>query len=418
VREDRPVTISNWAGNVTFSTDRLQAPTAVEQLQQIVAGAERIHALGTGHSFNRIADTDGELVTVRELPGGLEIDREGMVVTVPAGARYGEVAQALHERGLALHNLGSLPHISVAGACATGTHGSGNANQCLAGAVRGIEFVRADGELVAVAADEPSFPGSVIALGALGVVTRLTLAVEPTYDVAQDVWLDAPVERVVAAYDEITASGYSVSLFSWPEARDRVDQIWVKCRAGEPAVDGRAWGARPAETDVHPVIGQDSRAATEQRGIRGAWHERLPHFRASFTPSAGDEQQTEFLIPREHGAAAVAAVLALDLTAALQVAEFRTIAADDLWLSPYHGRATTGVHFTWHNDDDVVSAALEKVSAALAPFDPRPHWGKVFPTSRDELARHYPTLPEFRALVDRYDPGRKFGNDYLATYVY
>jgi xylitol oxidase len=327
------------------------------------------------------------------------------------------VAAALHERGLALHNLGSLPHISVAGACATGTHGSGNGNRCLAAVATGVEFVRADGELIRLDRGDADFGGAVLALGALGIVTRLTLEAQPSYEIRQDVWLDAPLDTVLAHYGEITAAGYSVSLFSDPNTRGRIDQIWVK-RRNEPAADGTRWGARPAEQDVHPIAGQDARAATEQRGRPGPWHERLPHFRPSFTPSSGDEQQTEYLLPREHAAAAIAAVHTLDLTHVLQVAEFRTIAADDLWLSPFHGRDSVAVHFTWHDDEAAVQQAIAQVEELLAPFDARPHWGKVFRVTRDELAHHYPRLPDFRALAARHDPDRKFGNAFLGAYVY
>jgi len=411
------VQLRNWAGNVAFSTDRLHAPGSVEQLQELVRSRPRIRALGSGHSFNRIADTDGDLVTVRELRLGLEIAADGRTVTVPAGARYGEVATALHARGLALHNLGSLPHISVAGACATGTHGSGNDNACLAAAARAVEFVRGDGELITVTDRDPEFAGSVIALGALGIVTRLTLAVEPAYDITQDVWLDAPLEDVLEHYDEISAAAYSVSLFSEPGTRGRIDQIWLK-RRDEPAVDHTGWGATAAERDVHPIAGQDARAATQQCGVPGPWHERLPHFRASFTPSSGDEQQSEFFVPRERGAEAIRAVLDLNLDDALQVAEFRTVAPDGLWLSPSHDRPSTGVHFTWHDDDAAVARALDQVQEALAPFDPRPHWGKVFGLDPEAVRAAYPRLGEFRALVDRCDPERRFGNAFLETYVY
>ena len=411
------VTITNWAGNITFTPDQVNAPKTVEQLQELVARSRRVRALGTGHSFNRIADTDGVLVTARELRTELEIDAERGMATLPAGARYGEVAAALHERGWALPNLGSLPHISVAGACATGTHGSGNGNRCQAAAVRAVELVRADGELVTLADGEDGFGGAALNLGALGVVTRMTLALEPTYDVAQEVWLDAPLERVLEHYAEIAASAYSVSLFNDPGTPGRMDQIWVKRRNDAP-VDGTRWGATAATEDVHPIAGQDARAATVQRGRPGPWHERLPHFRASFTPSSGDEQQSEFFVDRADGPAAIEAVVALELRDALQVNEFRTIAADDLWLSPFHDRESTALHFTWHDDDGLVQAALERVRAALAPFDPRPHWGKVFAFDRDEVQRHYPRLADFRALAERFDPDRKFGNEFLETYVY
>ncbi len=408
--------LRNWAGNITFAARQLLAPRSLDELQQLVADRPRVRALGTGHSFNRIADTPGDLVTVRDLPGGIEFDAATSTVTVPAGARYGEVADLLQANGRALGNLGSLPHISVAGACATGTHGSGDRNRCLAAAATSVEFVRGDGEVVRVEGGDPAFGGTVLALGALGIVTRVGLATEPSYELRQDVWLDAPLDTVLEHFAEITSAGYSVSLFSGPGTPDRIDQIWIKSRGGEP-VDGSTWGARRAGQAVHPITGQDARAATEQGGVPGPWHERLPHFRASFTPSSGDEQQSEYLLPREQAAAAIDAVHHLELDRVLQVMEFRTIAADELWLSPCRGRASVGLHFTWNDDDEAVGTAVRAVEQALGPFDPRPHWGKVFGLEPAAVQRHYPRLADFRRLVDRYDPERKFGNPFLERYV-
>jgi alditol oxidase len=409
------VTLRNWAGNVVFGTDRVHRPSTVEQLQDVVAAGDRIRAIGTRHSFNRIADTTGELVSVADLDLPIVVDERRRTVDVGGGIRYGELTAELETRGWALHNLGSLPHISVAGACATGTHGSGNRNGCLATAVQAIEFVRADGELVRSTRDDPSFSGSVVALGALGVVTRLTLAIEPSYQLRQDVWLDAPLDTVLADLAAVTSAGYSVSLFlSWSRP-DVVDQIWLKTRGDGPVTDGRVWGAHAAETAVHPIPTQDAGTCTEQLGRPGPWNARLPHFRLEFTPSAGEEQQTEFLLPREHGPAALDAVRGLDLARAVQVCEVRTVAADGLWLSPFHDRDSIGIHFTWVDDDDLVQPAVAALESALAPFDPRPHWGKVFRTGR---AESYPRLAAFRDLAAHHDPGRKFGNPFLERYVY
>lgn len=411
----RRVTLRNWAGNVVFSTDRLHRPRTLDELQGLVAGIPRLHALGTGHSFNRIADSTGDLVSLSDLDVPIVIDEAARTVDLGAGTRYGELTTHLQEHGWALHNLGSLPHISVGGACATGTHGSGDSNRCLAASARGVEFVSGSGELVRLDESDEPFPGSVLALGALGIVTRLTLAIEPSYEMRQDVWLDAPVPDVVANLDAIMASGYSISMFTTWHRPDVIDQIWVKSRTDRPIADGRDWGARPADTAQHPIGGQDASTATQQFGVPGPWNARLPHFRLEFTPSNGDEQQSEYLLPREYGPAALMALRELDLRAALQVCEIRTVAADDLWLSPCHGRHTLGLHFTWLDDDALVSAAVAALEEALAPFDARPHWGKVFAA---DPRHHYPQLPAFRALIDWYDPGRRFGNDFLERWVY
>jgi xylitol oxidase len=410
--------LTNWSGNVTFSTDELREPHSVEELQQLVAGAERIRALGTGHSFSRVADGTGELVSVRSLPGDVTFDSDAMTIGVPAGLRYGDIVRAVHERSRALHNLGSLPHISVAGAAATGTHGSGRENQCLATSVVGLEFVRGDGELVSVRAGDADFAGSVVALGALGVVTRLTLATRPAFDLRQYVWCDAPSASVLENFDAVLDAGYSVSLFADPGRPDVIGRIFVKASADAEPPDGTAWGAQAATAPMHPIAGEDARAATPQLGEVRPWFEVLPHFRLSFTPSSGDEQQSEYFVDRRSGAAALEAILRLDLSEALQVMEIRTVRGDDLWLSPATGRDTVTLHFTWHNRDDAVRRACLAVEKALRPFDPRPHWGKVFFLDPDEVRSRYDRLPAFAAVAAQHDPNRKFGNAFLETYVY
>ncbi len=411
------MTVQNWSRTITFSTDEVHRPKTVDELQQLVANRPRVRALGSGHSFNRIADTDGELISVGDLDLPTVIEPDARTVEVAGGMRYAELAVDLDEAGWALPNLGSLPHISVAGACATGTHGSGSANHCLAAGASAIEFVRADGELVRTTRTDPDFGGSVLALGALGIVTRVTLDIVPSYELRQDVWVDAPLDVVLENLDEIMDSGYSTSLFtSW--TAPVIDMIWVKAPAGTEPVDGSAWQARPATQAMHPIAGEDTSAATEQLGAPGPWHARLPHFRAEFRPSAGDEQQTEYLVPRDQGAAAVAALRDVSFGTALQICEIRAIAADDLWLSPFHDRETLAVHFTWVADDERVRPAVAAVEAALAPFSPRPHWGKVFAMAPADVRAHYPRLAEFGALAARCDPQRRFGNAYLDAYVY
>lgn len=405
----------NWAGNITFSTTDVRRPTSIEELQQILADARLVRALGTGHSFSAIADTTGTLVSTASLLLDVEIDAERRVAVVPGGAKYAAVATALHAAGWALPNLGSLPHISVAGACATATHGSGNALGCLATAVVGLELVRADGELWQVHRGDPDFPGSVVSLGALGVVTRVWLAIQPTYEVSQTVLLDLPRATAVQDAADILDSATSVSIFSAFGDPGVVDAVWRKQRTDAPA-DERTFGGRVATEPVHPLRGLDAAAATQQLAGPGPWHERLPHFRLEFTPSAGEELQSEFFLDRRHAGAALEALsgAASRITPALQVFEMRTIAADDLWLSPFRERDTVAVHATWVSDIDVVRPCLAALEVLLEPFDPRAHWGKVslgFDAERN--AELYPLLPRFRELAERLDPERCFVNDFL-----
>jgi xylitol oxidase len=413
-------TRTNWAGNLTFHSDRVHRPGSLAELQEVVASSSRVRALGTGHSFSPVADTTGDHVSVAGLPARFEVGLDRSSVTVSAGLRYGEVAARLHAEGLGLANLGSLPHISVAGAVATGTHGSGEALGALATSVLGLELVTASGELLRLDRGDPRFPGAVVALGSLGVVAALTLATEPSYDVAQRVFDDLPAGRLDRDLDEVLAAGDSVSIFTtWrPEG---ADQVWVKRRTdrSRAALPDDWLGATAATAPRHPVVGQPADACTTQLSEPGPWHERLPHFRLDHTPSHGDELQSEYLVAREHAGPVLAAVGALrDLVRpVLFVSELRTVAADDLWLSPAYRRDSLAVHFTWHPDADAVRPVVGAVEDALAPFGARPHWGKVFTTRPDVVAGCYPQFADARALRDALDPDDVFGNAFLDTYL-
>ena len=414
---------ANWAGNVTFGAQRFREPSSLAELQQLVARSERLRALGSGHSFNRLADTTGDLVSVAGLPRLIEIDAADASVTVGAGLRYAEVAAALHRAGRALPNLASLPHISVAGACATATHGSGDGNGNLATSVSALQMVAADGDVVTVSRDrDPAeFPGMVVGLGALGIVTRLTLDTVPGFDIRQYVYEDLPFEQVNRDFDEIMASAYSVILFTdWRAPAFR--QAWLKRRAD--AADGwtprpRWMGGRLAGGPRHPVPGMPPDYTTEQLGVPGPWHERLPHFRPDFTPSNGDELQSEYLLPRAAALDALDALRSIAgvLAPVLQINEVRTVAPDELWLSPSYRRDTVAFHFTWINDWPAVEPVLARVEEGLAPLHARPHWGKLFGTSPQTVRELYPRLDDFRRLTGRYDPAGKFRNDLLDRYV-
>jgi xylitol oxidase len=387
-----------------------------------------LRVLGSGHSFNDIADTTGDQVSLRRLPRVFALDEEARTVTVDGGARYDEICGPLAAAGFALPNLASLPHISVAGAVATATHGSSDRHGNLATSIAAVEVVLASGESINVSRDRDRdvFDGSVVALGGLGVVTSLTLDVEPTYEVRQDVFERVPLERVVDRFDEITALATSVSLFSTWRA-SVFDQVWLKRRlvAGEDDGDRESagaprdvLGARRATTNMHPVPGMAADACTQQLGVPGPWHERLPHFRMDRTPSAGAELQSEYLIARHH---APDALIALDrmrhlIAPLLLVAEVRTIAADRLWLSTAYDRASVGLHFTWRPDWQAVNDLLPRLEDALRPFEPRPHWGKVFAMPPDEVRSRYPRLTEFADLLRRQDPRRTFRNAFLERY--
>ncbi|MFI9581948.1 D-arabinono-1,4-lactone oxidase [Streptomyces sp. NPDC052236] len=407
---------TNWAGNIAFSAERVSRPATVSELRGIVADSSRVRALGSGHSFNDIADTDGALVSLAGLPGDVEIDTAAATVRVPAGVRYAALAREVHARGLALHNMASLPHISVAGSVATGTHGSGNANGSLATAVRTVEMVTADGELLTLDRDKDGeqFAGSVVALGALGVVTSLTLDLVPAFDMRQYVFTGLPLATLEDHFDAVTSAAYSVSLFTdW--SAPVFSQVWLKQHEDPSALAPDFPWATPATGAMHPVPGMPATYCTEQHGVPGPWHARLPHFRAEFTPSNGEELQSEYLVPRHHALAALRAVAALGETMApvLQVCEVRTMAADDLWLSPAYGQETVGLHFTWVKDTAAVLPVIALLEERLAPYAPRPHWGKVFAMAPAEVRGRYPRMGDFLALREALDPAGKFTNGFV-----
>jgi xylitol oxidase len=405
--------LRNWAGNIEFGAARVHRPEKVEQVQRIVAGAERVRVLGAGHSFSPIADTTGDLISVAGLPADVRIDGERRTVSFGGGARYGDLVGHLDAAGYALHNLGSLPHISVAGAVATGTHGSGVALGNLATAVAGIDLVTGGGELVSLRRGDADFAGGVVALGALGVVVRVTLDVVPAYQVSQHIFEHLPRARLDEHWEEIAAAGYSVSVFTgW--AGDTVDQVWVKRRDGDPPAPAELFGAKPADGPRHPIASMSPVYCTEQGGVPGPWHARLPHFRLEFTPSSGEELQSEYFVARADAVAAFAAVDRVRHLVApvLQISEIRTIAADELWLSPHHGRDSVALHFTWVPDNDLVLRAVDALEEQLAPLGARPHWGKVF-----RHAPRYPRSADFAALAARLDPRGTFRNAFVERHV-
>ncbi|HYN19076.1 MAG TPA: D-arabinono-1,4-lactone oxidase, partial [Actinomycetes bacterium] len=298
-------------------------------------------------------------------------------------------------------------------------HGSGDANGNLATAVAGLELVTSSGELLAASRGEADFDGLVVGLGALGAVTRVTLEVEPVYQVRQRVFEGLAWETLFEQLDEVTSAGYSVSVFTaWAQA---IDQVWVKSRVtGAPEqARGDLFGAVAATVERHPVLGLDPANCSPQLGVPGRWSDRLPHFRMGFTPSVGQELQSEYLVPRRHAVAAIKALRALAevLRPVLQVSELRTVAADHLWMSPQYRQDTIAVHFTWQPEQDAVEHVLVDVEAALRPFEARPHWGKLFLADAAAIATLYERLPDFARLVDRLDPRGAFGNAWLETHV-
>ncbi|WP_138734742.1 D-arabinono-1,4-lactone oxidase [Modestobacter excelsi] len=416
-----PVALSttNWAGNYTYWATKLHRPQSLEQLQEVVSAGPRVKVLGSRHSFTGIVDS-AELVSLEAMtsPDSVVVAPDRRSVTVDAGLTYGDVAAALQPHGLALHNLASLPHISVAGAVATATHGSGVGNGNLATAVAALELVTSSGEVVRADRGDADFDGMVVGLGALGAVTRVTLDVEPAFEVQQRVFDHLPWPALFEHFEEVVSLGYSVSAFTLFEGD--VDMVWVKSRTDAPAPpQGELFGAVPAMSERHPIPGIDPTPATPQLGSVGLWSDRLPHFRMGFTPSNGDEIQSEYLLPRSHAVPALEALRALGdrIRPLLQTCEIRTIAADRLWLSTAHDQDSVAFHFTWRQAQSEVEELLVELEAALLPLGARPHWGKVFLADAATLAPRYARHADFVDLVQRLDPRGAFGNEWLERHV-
>jgi xylitol oxidase len=411
--------LRNWSGTYGYRAGVIHQPRTVAELESLVARGGSLHALGTRHSFNDVVDAT-ELISLAALEGEARIDEDAATVNVPGGMRYGELAILLQRAGWALANLASLPHISVAGSVATATHGSGSANPSLASAATGLSLVTGTGELVRIELNAPDFSGSVVNLGALGVMTELTLAIEPSFQMRQDVYERLPWDALTEEFEAVMAAGYSVSAVT-DFVGDTVDMLWVKTRLtdGEPATMPRElFGATAATEKLHLIRGTDPAPCTPQLGEPGAWCDRLPHFLLEYTPSSGAEIQSEYLMDRASAPAAIEAVRGLGglIAPLLHCAEVRTVAADEFWLSPAYLRDSFGIHFTWRAEPRAVAEAVGQIEDAIAAFDPRPHWGKVF-GERLDVVTSYPRLADFRALADRYDPAGVFWNRYLARTI-
>jgi alditol oxidase len=408
--------ITNWAGNYEFNARALHKPESLDELQQLVAQHDKIKVLGSRHSFNSIADTTENLVSFENLPPFISLDPDQQTVTVGPKVTYGMLSPVLHEAGFALHNLGSLPHISVIGACATATHGSGVSNKNLAAAVSAIEFIAANGEIVALSRDKDgdTFNGAVVNLGALGVVIRMTLDVLPTFSMRQTIYETLPLVQAVESFEKIMGGAYSVSLFTdW--RGDNVNQVWLKQHLNEGESPTDFYGALAASHLLHPIVEMSPENCTYQLGTVGAWHERLPHFRIDAMPSAGNELQTEYFVASDQALAALQAINAIrdHISPHLLISEIRTIAADDMWMSTCYQRNSVAFHFTWKQDWPAVRQVLPTIESALAPFNARPHWGKLFTMPSAQIQRLYPRFADFCELIKRYDPHGKFRNAFL-----
>ena len=410
--------MQNWSRNISFNAAKVHEPTTIDELQRIVSGSSKVRAIGATHSFNAIADTSGDLISMTKLDGVIAIDRDRGTVTVEAGITYGALGERLHAEGLALTNMGSLPHFSVVGACATGTHGSGDGNGGLATQLVALDFVTGNGELMTVSKSDPDFGAIAIGLGAFGIVARATLAVEETYQMAQELHLELPLATAIDHLDAIFASAYSVSYFTDYQTSN-VNQLWRKYRldpADEllPQTPETYFGAKRSRAKLGPKGPDGTDNITEQFLEPGPWFERLPHVKRQHPMQPGSQLQTEYFVAREHGPSAFAALADLGplMAPVMVMGEVRTVAGDDLWLSPYPFDSLA-LHLSWTTDWPAVRTILPEIEAALAPFEPRPHWGKLYEIEPAEVRGLYPRFDEWAQAVNRYDPTGIFRNDYV-----
>ncbi|MBC3786494.1 D-arabinono-1,4-lactone oxidase [Spirosoma utsteinense] len=417
--------LKNWAGNLSYSTDRLHPASSVEQVREAVKKYPKLKVLGTRHCFNTIADSTDNLLSLNAMDKVVSLNEKARTVTVDATMKYGQLAPYLDKKGFALHNLASLPHISIAGACATATHGSGVKNGNLSTAVSAMEIVTAAGDVrtVSRANDGDLFRAAVVHLGALGVVTKVTLDMEPTFQMRQYVYENLPIAQLKEHFEAIVSGGYSVSLFTdWQKSR--VNEVWIKQRIDKNAGPERGaatyFGATLAKKNLHPIAELSAVNCTEQMGVPGPWYERMPHFRMGFTPSSGTELQSEYFVPRRNAIDAILAVERLrdSISPHLMISELRTIDADNLWLSPCYKQPSLAIHFTWKQDWASVKKVLPLIERELAPFKARPHWGKLFTMAPAQLQSRYEKLAAFKQLVHEYDPKGKFRNAFLDTNLY
>jgi len=415
--------LSNWAGNLAYSTDNVYYPKTIEEVQEVIKKLDKLRALGSRHAFNTIADSKNNLVCLKDMNKVISLDRSANTVTVEAGARYGDIAPYLDENGYALANLASLPHITVIGACATATHGSGMHNGNLSTSAAAIEFVNASGDIVTISKqrDGDKFYGAIVNLGAIGVVTKVTLELIPTFKMKQVVYLDLPMSALQNNFEAIESMGYSVSLFTdWKNKN--INEVWIKSVANnnDTAPAPELFGAKLATKNMHPIADQSAENVTDQMNIAGPWYERLPHFKMGFKPSAGKELQAEFFVPFENAYEAIMRIEKLHekISPHLFITEIRTINADEYWMSPCYKQSSVAIHFTWKQETEAVMSLLPLIEEQLAPFNVRPHWAKLFTMDPKVLQSRYARLNDFKQMVAEYDPKGKFRNEFIDKNIY
>ncbi|WP_028798070.1 D-arabinono-1,4-lactone oxidase [Streptomyces purpureus] len=420
----------NWSGTVTARPVREAAPASADELAETVRRAAedglRVKTVGTGHSFTAIAATDGLLIRPELLTGIRRIDRDEMTVTVESGTPLKRLNMALAREGLSLTNMGDIMEQTVAGAVSTGTHGTGRDSASIAAQIRSLELVTADGSLLTCSEKENPdvFAAARIGLGALGVISAVTFAVEPVFLLTAR---EEPMsfDRVTSEFDALHTENEHFEFYWFPHTGN-CNTKRNNRSAGPAAPPGRvsAWiDDELLSNGIFQVACSLGRAVPRtiptiaklsSQALSARTYTDIP-YKVYTSPRRVRFVEMEYAVPREAAVAALREVKAMIERSPLKISfpvEVRTAPADDITLSTASGRETAyiAVHLYKGTPYRGYFTAVERIMTAHGG---RPHWGKVHTRDAAYLAEVYPRFGEFTALRDRLDPDRVFGNDYL-----
>ena len=408
----------NWSGSVVAEPQALASPKTEAELQGLVAKAQKVRVAGTGHSFMPLCATDGLLLSLSDLEGEIEVVGDG-TVWVPAGWAIGKLTEALWAKGLSLINQGDIDKQAIAGAVSTATHGTGRTLGSLATAAEGFRLVLADGSVVECdRTREPElFQAARVSLGMLGVVARIRLKTLPAYRLKESI-RRASLKATLAEWDQLADAHRHIEFFHFPYSEH------VNLKTLDIVDEGEAPTPGEFEDNVFQAVCD----------LAAVWPRTAPTLQRMLTRAIGKSERAgpagrifpserrvrfeemEYEIPAENGPAALREAMALVRDKRWPIIfpfEFRTVAADDIWISPMNGRACVSISFhqyakmAWRE-------AFEGVERVFQAAGGRPHWAKRHTLTSADVLRLYPDAPRFAAVRKRVDPGGKFLNQHLA----
>lgn len=406
----KAIRLHNWGGNFNYSTQNIQYPRSVAEVQQIVKNAGKLRVVGSRHSFSKIADSECTMLSTIGLNKIIGINGSIPSVTVQGGLTYTDLLTSLNTAGFALPNLASLAEISVGGAASTNAHGTGVANQALANHIRSMEIVLANGSLLTIGPNDPRLKGMAAGLGAFGVVTQLELKLVPAFNITTYTYVNMPVQNSYENFAALQNMGFGVllvNMFTAPDAWN-IAIVYARSDANNTAMlTSNLFGGTLVSQTTQPSY--LALLSIAQIGLSGV---------------DGNEIQTEYFVPISKAVEAIKAVTAVanstNIFPSLATAfVIRTIASDDLWMSEYYGNDTmVAIHFSWQNNVTAVEAVLPQLERAMIPYGARPHWGKMFTMEPEDFLPHYPKVNEFKKLAEQLDPKGKFRNEFLEENVW